>query len=75
MPNYWYIWYEVYENGELLPNSRGIYYQAYSHKHNAERRARKMWEEPYTHMITGNVYQYKWIISQTNPWEEKYEGE
>ena len=75
MSSYWYIWYEVYEDGDPIPKSKGRYHKAYSYKHNAERRARKMWGLPFVDMMTGHLYTNKWIVSQTNPWEEKYEGE
>ena len=68
--NYWYIWYEIYENGELIPNSRARYYQGYVHKSSAERRAKQMWSGDQYNPMRGTIFHYEWIVSQTNPWNE-----
>ena len=66
--NYWYIWYEIYEDGKLIPNSRGRYYQGYTHKSSAERRAKQMWNADLYNPMTETLIHRKWIVSQTNPW-------
>ena len=69
MPNYWYIWYEVYEDEKKI--SSGRYHQAYAYKHNAERRAKQMWSKDLYNPMTKTTYKRKWIVSQTNPWPDR----
>jgi hypothetical protein len=68
----WHIWYEIYEDGVLVPHSKSKYHRSYKHKSSAERRARQMWGENSSNPITGATYSRKWIISQTCPWEDVY---
>lgn len=68
MTNYWYIWYEIFENGESV--SKGRYYYAYRYKSNAVRRAKQMWSEDFYMPLTDSLIHREWIVSQTNPWEE-----
>lgn len=70
--NHWYIWYEIYEDGELLANSKGRYCRAYQHKSSAERRAKQMWSKDLFNPMTGTIISRKWIVSQTCPWEDVY---
>lgn len=68
----WAIWFEIYENGEKL--SQGVWHKRYKIKRNAIRMAKKYFDtNPRVNLETNNVYTYKWIVSQTNPWkpEEK----
>lgn len=65
--NYWYIWYEVIEDGESIGKSR--YATAYSYKQNAVRRAKQMFSKDMFNPLTGTTITRKWFISQTNPWE------
>lgn len=69
MPNYWYIWYEVFEDGK--PVGRGRYNQAYSYKSTAVRRARQMWSEELYNPMTNTTIRRKWIVSQFNPWDKE----
>ena len=68
----WYIWYELYEDGKPLAHSRGRYHRPYKYKSSAERRARQMWSKGFIDPRTGGILTHKWIISQTNPWEDLY---
>ena len=68
MTNYYYIWYEIFENGESV--SRGRYHYAYHYKHNAVRRAKQMWSKDLYVPMTKSVIHRKWIVSQTCPWED-----
>lgn len=65
--DYWYIWYEVFENGKSI--SRGRYPTAYGYKKNAERRAKQMWSNDLYNPLTDTTFTRKWIVSRTNPWE------
>lgn len=67
--DYWYIWYEIFEDGNRIANSRGRYYKAYKHKSSAERRAKQMWSQDLENPMTGTTISRKWIVSQTNPWD------
>lgn len=67
--NYYYIWFKVYEDGKLIGSGR--YHQAYTHKQNAERRAKQMWGEDHYSPMTKTTISRKWIVSQTNPWIEE----
>lgn len=69
---YWYIWYEIYEDGKRILNSKGRYYRAYKYKSSAERRAKQMWGKDLENPMTGAVISRRWIISQTCPWEDVY---
>lgn len=68
MPEYWYIWYEVYEDGKKI--NRGRYYRSYRAKDSAVRRAKQMWGEALYNPLTGTTHTIKWIVSETNPFEE-----
>lgn len=70
--NYWYIWYELYEDGELIPNSKGRYVTGYKHKANAVRRAKQMWDKDLYNPHSDTYIHREWIVSQTNPWEDVY---
>lgn len=65
--DYWYIWFEVFENGKKIGS--GLYNQAYSYKHNAVRRAKLMWDKPFYDPMTNSTITRKWIVSKTNPFE------
>lgn len=68
--DYWYIWYEVFENGRSV--GKGRYFRAYKYKSNAERRARQMWSKDLFNPMTDTWIKRRWIVSQTNPWEDVY---
>lgn len=70
--HYWYIWYEVYENGKRIPNTKGRYGTAYTHKSSAIRRARKMWGKDLYDPMTDSTIHREWIVSQFNPWDDVY---
>lgn len=65
---YWYIWYEIFEDGKSL--GKGRYTKAYKHKSSAVRRANQMWSENLYNPMTGTFIERIWIVSQSNPWEE-----
>lgn len=65
--NYWYIWFEVFEDGKKV--GAGMYHQPYSYKGNAVRRAKQMWSKVFYNPMTGKTISRKWIVSQTNPYE------
>jgi hypothetical protein len=67
--NYWYIWYETFEDDKSLGKHK--YYYAYEHKSSAERRARQMFMENTYIPMTGSIISRKWIVSQTNPWDDR----
>ncbi len=69
MNTYWYIWFEVFEDGKKVGSGR--YHQAYTYKKNAERRARQMWSADRYSPMTNTIISHKWIISQSNPWDEE----
>jgi hypothetical protein len=62
---YWRIWFELYKNGKRI--GAGVWFQHYKYKGNAERWAKHRFGEPHINKRTGDVYEYTWIISQTNP--------
>lgn len=64
---YWFIWFEVYEDGKFL--TRGRYWRHYSHKSSAEHSARRMWSKPRYNPMTKSTITYKWVVSQEEPWE------
>ena len=68
--DYWYIWYEVFENGRSV--GKGRYFRAYKYKSNAERRARQMWSKDLFNPMTDTWIKRRWVVSQTNPWEDVY---
>lgn len=68
--DYWYIWYEVFENGRSV--GKGRYFRAYKYKSNAERRAKQMWSKDLFDPMTDTWIKRRWIVSQTNPWEDVY---
>ena len=65
---YWYIWFEIFEDGKKI--GCGRWHQAYTHKSSAVRRAKQMWSKDLYNPLTGTTISHKWIVSQTNPWEE-----
>lgn len=67
MNQYWYIWFEVFIDGESA--GKGRYPRAYSYKHNAVRRARQMWSEDYFEPMSGKTISRKWVVSQTCPYD------
>lgn len=64
---YWYIWYEIFEDGKKIGS--GQWPTAYSYKSSAERRAKQMWSEDFFNPMTETTISRKWIVSQTNLWE------
>jgi hypothetical protein len=68
MDGYWYIWFEIFEDNKFV--SRGRYYYPYLSKSSAERRAKQMWSSDLYNPMTKTLLSRKWIVSQTNPWEE-----
>lgn len=64
--NYWYIWFEVLENGKT--QGKGQYPYAYKYKSSAVRRAKQMWSKDLYVPMTGTLVERLWIVSQTNPW-------
>jgi len=68
MTNYYYIWYEIFENGESI--SKGQYHYAYRYKSNAVRRAKQMWSKDLYVPMTDTTIHREWIVSQTCPWED-----
>lgn len=67
MNQYWYIWFEVFVNGQSV--GKGRYPRAYSYKKNAVRRAKQMWSNDFFNPMTGDTISRKWIVSQTCPYE------
>ena len=70
MTNYYYIWYEIYENENLVSRDRYPTAYKYKYKHNAVRRAKQMWKNDLYIPMTKSVIHRKWIVSQTCPWED-----
>lgn len=66
----WRIWFELYKNGKKV--GAGLWFQAYKYKGNAVRYARKQFDSERIDSH-GDVYTYKWIVSQTNPWRKREE--
>lgn len=66
--NYWYIWFEILENGKSL--GKGLYHYAYKHKSSAVRRAKQMWSKELYIPMTGTLIERVWVVSQENPWLE-----
>lgn len=64
--NYWYIWFEVLENGKT--KGKGRYPYVYKYKSSAVRRAKQMWSKRLYVPMTGTLVERLWIVSQTNPW-------
>lgn len=67
MPEYWYIWYRVYENGVQI--GEGKYPRSYRSKGSAKYRAKQMWSEPMYNPLTGTTIEYVWKISEVYPWD------
>lgn len=70
--DYWYIWYEIYENGKPTMNNKGRYFRPYKYKCNAERRARQMYGTSLYDPRSNHLQERRWIVSQSNPWEDVY---
>lgn len=62
---YWYIWYEITENGERV--STGRYPRSYRDASGAKKRAIKLWGIDLYSAIPGTNFKRRWIISKTNP--------
>ena len=69
MTNYWYIWYEIFENGESV--SKGRYYYSYSYKGNAVRL------DVYYSKASGKAYLqlFEYIPYKYEPCSKIYEHE
>lgn len=65
MNTYYYIWFEIFVNGE--PAGKGRCPTPYTYKHNAVRRAKQMWNDDFVNPMTGDTISRKWIVSQTCP--------
>lgn len=61
----WRIWIETFKDGKKIGS--GVWHGEYSSKGNATKRAKQLFENPFK--STGDVT-YKYIVSQTNPFEE-----
>ncbi len=61
---YWLIWFDVYKNGKKI--GAGVWHQRYKYKGNATRFAKKQFNGDRVRG-NGDVYTYKWVVSQTNP--------
>ena len=59
---FWYIWYEIFENGKLVKT--GQYHRSYRNKSGARRKA---------HELYGDIPHLRWTVSETCPWEKKGE--
>lgn len=71
MPEYWYIWYEVFEDGVKI--GEGRYHRSYRSKKSAQYRAKQMWGIDLYSPITGTTFTRKWTVSETCPWADKKE--
>lgn len=67
MPDHWYIWYRVYENGVQI--GEGKWPRSYRYKYNAKRRAKQMWGKPLYNPLTDTTIEYVWKISEVYPWD------
>ena len=67
MLEYWYIWYRVYEDGELIKEAK--YHRSYRSKYGAKERAKRMWSEPQYSPLTNTTTEYVWKVSQVYPWD------
>lgn len=65
MTDLWYIWFEVFENGNKIGS--GVWHRGYSYKKNAIRRAKQMWDKDLYNPMTGSIISRKWVVSQSNP--------
>lgn len=61
----WRIWFEVYKNGKKI--GAGVWHKHYKYKGHAERWAKKRFGERGVNKNSGDIYTYKWVVSQTNP--------
>lgn len=60
---FWYIWYEVFENGKVV--KRGRYHRSYRSRGGARRKAYELYDE---------IPHLRWTVSETCPWEKKGEN-
>lgn len=60
----WLIWFDVYKNDKKI--GAGVWHQQYKYKGNATRYAKKRFNHTRVDR-NGDVYTYKWVVSQTNP--------
>lgn len=65
MDNTWKIWFEIYEDNEKIGG--GLWFQSYTRKGNAVRRARKQFDRIVTDQ-SGRVLSWRWVVCQENPW-------
>lgn len=63
----WYIWYEVYLNGEKIGHGR--WPTAYKYKKNAVRKARKMCDKDIYNPRLDRLIHKKWIVNQIGPYD------
>lgn len=63
----WRIWFEAYKNGKKIGS--GLWHRRYKYKGNATRYAKKRFNAERIDSC-GNVYTYKWVVSQTNPYRK-----
>lgn len=59
---FWYIWYEIFENGKRVKTGR--YHRSYRHSQAARRKA---------YQLYGDIPHLRWTVSETCPWEKKGE--
>ena len=57
---YWYIWYEIFENGKRVKT--GKHHRSYRNRGSARRKAYELY---------GDIPNLRWTVSETCPWEEK----
>lgn len=69
--DYWYIWFEIIEDGKKVCS--GVYFYPYKHKSSAVRRAKQMWSEDLYNPMTGTTIRRNWTVAHTNPYIRKGE--
>lgn len=57
---FWYIWYEIFENGKRVKTGR--YHRSYRHSQAARRKA---------YQLYGDIPHLRWTVSETCPWGEE----
>lgn len=68
MPEYWYIWFEIFDDGKKV--GEGRYPRSYRRRRNAERRAIQMWGREIYSPVGNTTLKRKWTVSETCPWEK-----
>ena len=68
MLEYWYIWYEILEDGKRIKTGR--YPRSYRWRRSAQDRAKQMWGIDLYSPIPGTNYVRRWAVSEKNPFEE-----